>query len=85
VPDHAPESRPVLAHGGGLLLALDVDQPDNRAVHFGHELDARPFVVLLHVLDGVVVSRIEKREHTALEPPALVGIDVRSDGLCHLV
>ena len=79
MPDHAAEAGAVLAHGAGLLLALDVDQPDDPPVHLGHELDARPLVVLLLALDGVVVGAVEEGEHSALEPAALVGVDVRPD------
>jgi hypothetical protein len=79
VPDHAAEAGPVPADGAGLFLELDVDQPDDRAADFGHELDARPVVVFLLAFDGVVVGRIEKREHPALEPASLVGLTVRPD------
>ena len=79
MPDHAAEAGTVLADGAGLLLVLDVDEPDDRAVHLGDELDARTLVVLLLPLDGVVVRRVEEREHAALEPAALVGVFVRAD------
>ncbi len=52
----------------------------------GDELDARTLVVLLLTLDGVVIGRVEKREHTALDPAALVGVGVGPDDrVCHRV
>lgn len=41
VPDHPAESGPVGADGSRLPLALDVDEPDDRAGSLRHELDGR--------------------------------------------
>ena len=79
VPDHPAEAGAVLADGAGLLLALDVDQPDDRAVHLGDELDAGAVVMLLLALDGVEVRRVEEGEDSALEPRSLVGVGIRAE------
>ena len=54
-------------------------RPTITTVHLGDELDARSLVVLLLALDGVVVRAVEEGEDSALEPAALVRVDVRAD------
>ena len=53
--------------------------PTIRPVHLGNELDARPVVMLLLALHGVVVRAVQEGEHPAFEPASLVRILVRPD------
>src|SRR6266576_4916302 len=63
-----------------LLLALDADQPHDRAVPVGYELDRGGVVVLLLPAHVVEEGRAEERQDTAAHPALLVGFVVRTDG-----